>query len=171
MATTERALYRSRPGRHRKYGLGLPAAPSDAEKISYADRNQALIIRTSLASFGCLLISQTRFVFLNKTFTLFFLPFLTFTIAYYVISLFVNVMSRGFDLAAHRQLVTSWHPPNYPSLDIFLPVCGEPIAVLQNTWVHVFELVRTYSGISSVYVLDDGTDERVRAMAEKFGFG
>jgi cellulose synthase/poly-beta-1,6-N-acetylglucosamine synthase-like glycosyltransferase len=170
MATTERTIYRTRPGRHRKYGLGLPTAPSDAEKMSYADRNLALIIRTSLASFGSLLISQTRFVFLNRTLTLFFLPFLTFTVAYYVISLCVNVMSRGFNLAAHRQLVASWHPASYPSLDIFLPICGEPVAVLQNTWVHVFELVQTYPGASTVYVLDDGTDEHVGVMAEKFGF-
>ena len=69
MATSERALYRSGPGRHRRYGLGLPAAPSDEEKTGYCDRNLALIIRTSLASFGALLISQARFVFLNALFT------------------------------------------------------------------------------------------------------
>ena len=48
----------------------------------------------------------------------------------------------------------------YPSLDVFLPVCGEPLPVLHNTWVHVFELVRAYPGTSTAYVLDDGTDER-----------
>ena len=114
MATAERALYRSGPGRHRRYGLGLPAAPSDAEKTGYADRNLALIIRTSLASFGALLISQARFVFLSPAFTWSFLPFVTFTIAYYVISLCVNVRTRGFDLAAHRKLVAAWRPARLP---------------------------------------------------------
>lgn len=170
MATAERALYRSGPGRHRRYGLGLPAAPSDAEKTGYADRNLALIIRTSLASFGALLISQARFVFLSPAFTWSFLPFLTFTIAYYVISLCVNVRTRGFDLEAHRKLVAAWRPARHPSLDIFLPVCGEPLAVLHNTWAHVFELTRAYPGTATVYVLDDGTDERVRVTAEDFGF-
>ena len=83
MAATEHAVYRSGPGRHRRYGLGLPAAPSDTEKTGYADRNLALIIRTSLASFGALLISQVRFVFLNAAFTWVFLPFVVFTVAYY----------------------------------------------------------------------------------------
>ena len=170
MTTAERALNRSGPGRHRRYGLGVPAAPTDAEKIGYADRNLALIIRTSLASFGALLISQARFVFLNPLFTWLFLPLVVFTIAYYLISLCVNVRTRGFDLAAHHELVAWWHPSRYPSLDVFLPVCGEPLAVLANTWTYVAELIRAYPGTATAYVLDDGTDERVRAMAENFGF-
>lgn len=170
MPTAERALYRTGRGRHRKYGLDVPDAPTDREKTGYADRNLALIIRTSLASFGALLISQVRFVFLSPALTWFFLPFVAFTIAYYVISLCVNVRTRGFDEAAHRKLVASWSPSRYPSLDVFLPVCGEPLEVLYNTWVHVSELIRAYPGTSTAYVLDDGTDERVRVLAENFGF-
>lgn len=170
MATTERTLGQGGAGRHRRYALSLPAAPSDKEKEAYADRNLALIIRTSLASFGALLISQARFVFLNPMFTWLFLPFLIFTVTYYIISLYVNVRTRGFDQEAHHKIVASWRPRHYPSLDVFLPVCGEPLAVLANTWTHVSDLVLTYSGTSTVYVLDDGTDERVRVMAGNFGF-
>jgi cellulose synthase (UDP-forming) len=170
MAATEHAVNRNGPGRHRRYGLGLPAAPTDTEKTGYADRNLALIIRTSLASFGALLISQARFVFLNAIFTWLFLPFVVFTIAYYAISLYVNIRTRGFDQMAHRRIVSSWRPHSYPSLDIFLPVCGEPPAVLANTWTHVSELIRAYPGTATAYVLDDGTDERVRAMVENFRF-
>src|ERR1700734_2252190 len=79
VATAERALARSRAGRHRRFGLEGPAAPDEEEKTGYADRNLALIIIPSLASFGALLLSQTRFVFVNPIFTWIFLPFLTFT--------------------------------------------------------------------------------------------
>ena len=82
----------------------------------------------------------------------------------------MNAGNRGFDLEAHRELVASWRPSRYPSLDVFLPVCGEPLAVLHNTWTHVFELIRAYPGTATAYVLDDGADERVRVMAEDFGF-
>ncbi len=170
MATTERTLPPRGHGRHRRFGLGLPPPPSDQEKEAYAHRNIALIIRTSVFSFGALLISQSRFIFLNPAFTWIFLPFVTFTIAYYVISLIVNVGTRGFDMQAHRDFVASWRPARYPSLDVFLPVCGEPIGVLHNTWVHVFELLRAYPGVARAYVLDDGTDDRVRLMAGNFGF-
>jgi len=170
MTTTERAAAQRRTGRHRRFGLGLPAAPSDEERAGYTDRNVALIVRTSIVSFGALLISQARFVFLNPLFTWIFLPFVIFTIGYYLISLIVNSGTRGFDYQAHRRLVESWRPVRYPSLDVFLPVCGEPIGVLHNTWVHVFELVRAYPGVATAYVLDDGTDDRVRLMAANFGF-
>jgi cellulose synthase (UDP-forming) len=170
MATSEREIPGSGTGRHRRYGIGLPAAPTDDEKTGYSDRNLALIVRTSLASFGALLISQSRFVFLNPAFTWLFLPFLVFTIAYYLISLCVNAGTRGFDQAAHDRLVATWWPARYPSLDVFLPVCGEPLGVLRNTWAHVLELTRTYPGTATAYVLDDGVDVRVRAMAEDFGF-
>jgi cellulose synthase (UDP-forming) len=170
MATAERAPYRTGRGRHRRYGLVPPEAPTDSEKTGYADRNFALITSTSLASFGALLISQARFVFLSPALTWFFLPFVAFTIGYYFLSLYVNAGTRAFDVAAHRKLVASWSPSRYPSLDVFLPVCGEPLAVLHNTWVHVSELVQAYPGTSTAYVLDDGTDDRVRVMAEEFGF-
>jgi cellulose synthase (UDP-forming) len=167
MVTAERAQNR---GRHRRYGLNLPHPPSDEEKERYSDRNLALISRTSLASFGALLISQSRFVFLNPVFTWVFLPFVLFTIAYYVLSLCVNAGTREFDQARHRALVDGWHPARYPSLDIFLPICGEPAAVLANTWTYVARLVEAYPGPVMAYVLDDGPDESVRQLAKSFGF-
>jgi cellulose synthase (UDP-forming) len=139
----------------RLQGQVLPTAPSDAEKTRYADRNTALILRTSLASFGALLISQIHFI-ASVPALLVFAPFIAFTLAYYLISLCVNVGTRGFDETAHRALVESWQPSQYPSLDVFLPVCGEPIEVLRNTWEHVVELLRAYPGVGTAYVLDDG---------------
>ena len=157
----------SRPGPVE--GSGLPSAPSNTEKTSYADRNTALIARASLASFGALLISQSRFIRQDPA-LLALAPLILFTMVYYVISLCVNFGTRGFDLVAHRRLVASWRPDRYPSLDIFLPVCGEPLRVLNNTWVHVFELMDRYPGIATPYVLDDGASEQVRTMAAHFGF-
>ena len=103
-----------------------------------------MIIRASLASFGALLISQSRFIFMNPLFAWSFLPFVIFTIIYYVISLCVNFGTREFDQVAHRELVASWRPSRYPSLDIFLPICGEPLAVLSQ---HVDTRVRAHPGI------------------------
>jgi len=148
----------------------LPLAPTEAEKYHYSDRNLALIMRASLFSFGALLVSQARFVLLSPLITVVFLPFVAFTIAYYVLSMVVTAGTRGFDQEAHRALVTGWRPPGYPSLDVFLPVCGEPIEVLHNTWVHVFELIQAYPGIAAAYVLDDGASGAAQAMAASFGF-
>ena len=77
------------------------------------------------------------------------LPFTVYTrvyLVYQAVSLPVNFTGRSFDLAAH---VPGWRrgsPAHYPSVDIFLPICGEPIEVLRNTWAGVFELVHAYPG-------------------------
>jgi cellulose synthase (UDP-forming) len=89
---------------------------------------------------------------------------------YQAVSLPVNFAGRSFDVAAHKSLVDAWHPQHYPSVDIFLPICGEPIEVLRNTWIGVFELVQAYPGDAYVFVLDDGPSEEARAQASSFGF-
>lgn len=159
-------------GRHRQQQVPvpyLPPAPNDREKTGYADRNIALILRASLASFGALLVSQMKLV-LAEPALLALAPLVVFTLAYYLISLCVNFGSKGFDLEKHRRFVASWRPYRYPSLDIFLPVCGEPLAVLHNTWSYVYELIREYPGTAIAYVLDDGASSGVAAMARDYGF-
>jgi len=99
-----------------------------------------------------------------------YLLFLLFTISYYLVSLSVNAFSRDFDLSAHRRLLSSWRPAVYPTVDVFLPVCGEPLEVLHNTWTHVARMARYYQGVVTPYVLDDAGNRAVAAMAANLGF-
>ena len=145
--------YRPRIGRRRATPTGI----------------SALIQRASLFSFGALLISQARFI-LTAPWLIVFAPLLALTVIYYVISLFVNLGTRGFDMESHRALVQAWRPSSYPSLDVFLPICGEPMEILHNTWRYVAELVRSYPGVAIAYVLDDGASDQAAAMANDFGF-
>ncbi|MET7391595.1 glycosyltransferase family 2 protein [Streptomyces sp. NPDC005529] len=95
---------------------------------------------------------------------------MAFTMLYYVISFRVNLFSRGFDLSEHRRLVSCWRPMDHPSVDVFLPVCGEPIDVLRNTWGHVRALADYYPGECRPFVLDDSANPELRDMAAEFGF-
>jgi GT2 family glycosyltransferase len=158
-------------GRHRRdsHAVTLPQPPSDTEKADYADNGIGLITGSSLISFGAILFSQARFVLIALP-LLYLSPLIAFTLAYYVISLFVNLGTRGFDMDSHRALVQSWRPTSYPALDIFLPICGEPLEILHNTWTQVFELIQCYPGTATAYVLDDGGSDDAQAMAADFGF-
>ena len=49
-------------------------------------------------------------------------------------------------------------------------MCGEPLDVIRNTWVHVADMRQYYQGVVTVYVLDDAGDQAVAAMAAEFGF-
>lgn len=55
-----------------------------------------------------------------------------------------------------------------PAVDVYLPVCGEDVEVLDNTFRHVARL--DWPGVVEVWVLDDGADPRVADLAERHGF-
>jgi cellulose synthase (UDP-forming) len=143
--------------------------PSDGEKHAYTQRNLPYLAMTLAVSAACLAISQFRFEAHSPALW----PFLAFTVTYVVyqlISLPVNFTGRGFDLAAHQARIEAWRPATYPGIDIYLPICGEPIEMLRNTWTAVFELVAGYPGPIQAYVLDDGPSDEARAVAESLGF-
>jgi cellulose synthase (UDP-forming) len=153
----------------RQPSLTLPPAPNDNEKYSYVDRNLPYLTITLAVSASCLIYSQLRFELHDPV----ALPFVVFTVTYilyHAISLPVNFTGRGFDLAAHQARVQDWCPARYPSVDIYLPICGEPIDMLRNTWTAVFELIAGYPGLAQAYVLDDGPSDEARSVSESFGF-
>ncbi|WP_221353005.1 glycosyltransferase family 2 protein [Streptomyces beigongshangae] len=153
---------------HEIHGL-LPTPPDDVEKYSYSRRYLWVLTVGSLISFACLAVSQFLFTASSPWFWL-TLPLLAFVIADYLISLYLDGLSKDFDIKGHKRLVRTWRPPVYPSVDIFLPVCGEPLEVLHNTWVHVNRLAGSYRGAVRTYVLDDAAEAEVGAMAADFGF-
>ena len=147
----------------------LPPPPDDREKYCYAGRNLTHLAISLAVSAACLIVSQIRFELAGPVLW----PFLVVTglyVAYQVISLPVNFTGRGFDMAAHRERVGGWHPASYPSVDIYLPICGEPIGMLRNTWGAVAELIAGYPGDAQAYVLDDGPGGEARSQAEAYGF-
>ena len=147
----------------------VPLPPTDAEKYLYAKRRLAPMTFVSMISFTCLLISQASFV-RTAPWLLALLPLTTFTVAYYLVSLGVNAFTKGFDQKKHLALVRRWTPARWPSVDVFLPVCGEAPHVLRNTWESVRKMAVEYPGTVDVYVLDDSSDAVMERMALRFGF-
>jgi cellulose synthase (UDP-forming) len=143
--------------------------PSDEEVLIYRKRRLYVLTGASLISFGSLMASQMLFLKMSPWLYL-FVPAFVFTALYYVISLAVNVGTSGFDMDRHHRLVDEWNPGQYPSVDVFLPVCGEALAVLHNTWRHVHLMAAHYPGRVCVYVLDDSASTERQSMALGFGF-
>jgi cellulose synthase (UDP-forming) len=149
--------------------LVLPAPPTDSEKYSYVRRHSWVLTLCTVLVFPPLVLSQIRMVADSRWFLL-YVPFMAFGTLCCLISLTVDGISRSFDLAQHKQIVARWRPLRYPSVDVFLPTCGEPIDVLRNAWNHVAQLRSAYQGQVTPYVLDDAADHDVKAMARRFGF-
>ena len=155
--------------RRRQASLVLPPPPDDNEKYAYTHRNLPYLTTSLVIGASCLIISQIRF----EAHAPVPWPFMIFTatyIIYQAISLPVNFTGRGFDLAAHQARIRAWRPLRYPSVDIYLPICGEPTEMLRNTWQAVSELIAGYGGPARAYVLDDGPSDEARSMSESFSF-
>ena len=156
-------------GRQRQSCPVLPPPPDDDEKYVYAERNLPYLATILVIGAGCLITSQVRF----EAHDLLLWPFMAFTatyVIYQVISLPVNFTGRGFDMTGHQARIQAWQPLSYPSVDVYLPICGEPIEMLRNTWTAVADLVAGYEGEAQVYVLDDGPSDEARSVSGSFGF-
>ncbi|MFJ3671203.1 glycosyltransferase family 2 protein [Streptomyces sp. NPDC090106] len=147
----------------------LPTPPDDREKHAYVRRHAGWLAGTSFVGFACVLYSQVDSA-RHGPWIWCFAPVLLLSVLGVLISLRLELSGRGFDLAAHRALVRAWTPRTYPSVDVFLPVCGEPLEVLHNTWTYLEGLADTYPGEVVVLVLDDSDNPEVAAMADDFGF-
>jgi cellulose synthase (UDP-forming) len=156
-----------RTGRHRQDDL-LPAPPSDEEKTSYIDRRLGYLTAAVAIGNASAIASQ---VALELRYSLLWLaPYTVLAFFYATLSIIANFTGESFDYDAHRRRVAEWQPSPYPDVDIYLPVCGESIDLLRNTWINVFELIQAYPGWAAAYVLDDGASGEVRTMAASFGF-
>jgi cellulose synthase (UDP-forming) len=150
--------------------VALPRPPDDAEKYAYLHRDLAYLATVLFIGASCLIFSQVRFELSAPAGWLFMIFTATYAI-YQLISLPVNFTGKGFDFAAHTGLTRSWQPEIYPTVDIYLPICGEPIEVLANTWRSAANLIASYPGIARAYVLDDGPDDDdAERLAAGLGF-
>jgi cellulose synthase (UDP-forming) len=147
----------------------LPVPPGDDEMHAYIRRRTWILTVASALSFPLLVLSQLELISRDHIFWA-FAPFILCGVLLFALPLVTDGIGRGFSLRAHRTLVDSWHPLWYPSVDVFLPVCGEPVTMLRNTWRHVTELAASYTGPITVWVLDDAADPELKRMAREFDF-
>lgn len=167
----------------------LPSPPTDRERDMYVHRYKYALIIPSAISIACLIISMVRFATTEP----WLYPLITIPavwLIYWVISVVVTGPSRSFSLDQHNKLVESWWKRPWvkiddgnsstsrfayrvPSIDIFLPICGEDTLMLKNTWVYVRELTYAYKlagGKINVFVLDDRKSPAARKLAAQFGY-
>ena len=146
----------------------MPRPPTAEEKTCYVDRHRGYLTLVVLIGYSSIIISQAIMEVRYRTWVL--APWTAFTIVYLAVSLFSNFTGQEFDLSVHRSTMRAWRPMHYPDVDIFLPICGEPLDLLRNTWTYVSELLRAYPGDAVAFVLDDKADDGARDLAADFGF-
>jgi cellulose synthase (UDP-forming) len=84
-----------------------------------------------------------------------------------VVNFWLRTGRPRLTLAEHKANVAAYHEHG-ETVDVFLPSCGEPLAVLDNTFRYVSEM--SWDGLKTVYVLDDSAREGVRDLADRYRF-
>ncbi|WP_035803155.1 glycosyltransferase family 2 protein [Kitasatospora mediocidica] len=145
----------------------LPAPPNDQELYWYfGPQRRWVLICTSLAF---VFTAATMLTFALRTPALWaFLAVLGLNVAALALSSLNSLRSRRLTRQSHEVLVRAWQPARAPSVDLYLPTCGEPLAVLENAYRAV--AAADWPGELTVWVLDDGDRAEVAALADTYGY-
>lgn len=140
----------------------LPSPPTGGEKWLYAEQNKKIYYVIGLVSFVLLVAGMSFFSFRFH----FYYCYVFFLVLYLAISYVIGVCGDEFDFTEHVQITGSFSKGE-EAVDVFLPSCGEPIEVLENTYKYVASL--SWKNLC-VYVLDDSGRDEVGQLAANFGF-
>jgi cellulose synthase (UDP-forming) len=99
----------------------------------------------------------------------FFGPLVAFFTAYNFLLFYINFFYQPFDVKKHRRFVSAFwkETKRQPTVDVFLPICGESTAILHETFLAVSRMEYEKK---KVYVLDDRGSEEHKLLAKELGF-
>lgn len=153
----------------------LPAAPNIQEKYSYIIKYPILLkilYIIGLLSGGLVLYGFINFFAHNIWYWIFFAPIVFYLALYQTVSTCINLFYKKFDVQKHDAFKEKfWNRKKKPPvIDIFLPVCGEDIRILENTWWGIMTMKNELKYKLSPVVLDDVGDPAVEELARRHKF-
>ena len=145
----------------------LPQPPDRREKYSYFGRPRRwafawLLIASAGVLYGYVHVAQRAWLVTPLMWLL-----LMVMVPPVAVNFWLRVGRPRLTLAEHQAKVAAYTERG-ETVDVFLPSCGEPLAVLENTFSYVSQL--RWCGLKTVYVLDDSARESVRDLAGRYGF-
>jgi cellulose synthase (UDP-forming) len=148
-------------------GEYLPRPPGNREKYAYFGRPRRwvfawLLIASTGVLYGYVRVAERAWVVTPLMWLL-----LMVMVPPVVVNFWLRIGRPRLTLADHQARVASYTERG-ETVDVFLPSCGEPLAVLDNTYKHVRKM--SWRGLKTVYVLDDSAREGVRDLADRYGF-
>ena len=164
---------RARPAAAEPAGRGPPAAgpylpqpPTRAEKYGYFHGRRRYVFAWLLVAAMGILYGYVR-VATKAWWTTPALLLLAVMVPPVVVNFWLRIGRPRLTLARHRAIIDSY-TYGHQAIDVFLPSCGEPVELLDNTMRCVTTI--RWQGPKTVYVLDDSGREEVRALAGRYGY-
>jgi len=152
------------PGEQAVY---LPQPPDDREKYEYFGKRRRwvfawLVIASAGVLYGYVHVAERAWLVSPLMWLL-----LMVMVPPVAVNFWLRIGRPRLTLAEHKVIVEGYREHG-ETVDIFLPSCGEPLAVLNNTFYHVSRMA--WRGPKTVYALDDSARDEVRELAEFYGF-
>ncbi|KAI4158031.1 MAG: hypothetical protein L6R39_000558 [Caloplaca ligustica] len=139
--------------------LVLPTAPTDEDKYSYIGMKRVFMVTCGTIALLILAVGGWMFVKADPIYSWY--AVYVFVSQFYVFaSIFITVVGKPFDLPRHKRLVEGFPQDSdrAPTVDIYLPVCNEPLGLLENTWRYIAQTgVPRFKAIT-----EEGRDENLR---------
>ena len=148
-------------------GSYLPRPPDDGEKYAYFGKPRRwvfawLLIASVGVLYGYIRVAERAWVVSPLMWLL-----LMVMVPPVVVNFWLRIGRPRLTLSEHQAIVADYREHG-ETVDVFLPSCGEPLAVLNNTFQNVSAMA--WGGVKTVYVLDDSAREKVRTLAEEYNF-
>ena len=145
----------------------LPQPPEDDEVYRYFGGHRPwafafLLVAASGIIYGYVQVAREAWI-ITPIMTL----FLMVIVPPVIVNFWLRVGRPRLTKDEHLARVRTWRVAE-PSVDVFLPSCGEPLEVLNNTFYHVSRIA--WRGVKTVYVLDDAASLEARDLAFSYGF-
>jgi cellulose synthase (UDP-forming) len=137
--------------------------PSHKEKYAYIEQSKFWLYAGSVLSFTALITGMYLFSVQHPGVWP-YLIFVALTFVYLSASLAIGIFSRSFDMRRHIDTMVSYEPRQC-TVDVFVPVCGEKIEIIENTLYHAKQI--SWNPAPTVYCLDDGGSDAVRMVCAK----
>lgn len=147
----------------------LPSPPDDEERDAYFTRHIGILVTWGAVGMTGILIATAKLSISHAGLHIYLLV-AAMAAMFFLVSFRVNVFTHDADVNAHRSLVENWKLRGgaLPSIDVWLPVAGEPLEVLENSWRYVSAI--EWAGPIRVLVGDDADSPEVKRAAERHGF-
>lgn len=148
-------------------GLYLPLPPDDGEKYAYFEKQRRwvfvwLLIASIGVLYGYVHVAEHAWAVSPLMWLL-----LMVMVPPIAVNFWLRIGRPRLTQDEHQATVASYREHG-ETVDVFLPSCGEPLAVLDNTFQYVSKM--NWQGVKNVYVLDDSAREKVRDLADKYSF-
>jgi cellulose synthase (UDP-forming) len=155
------------PVAERAQEIYLPQPPDEREKYGYFGKQPRwvfawLLIASAGVLYGYVHVAERAWLVAPVMWLL-----LMVMVPPVVVNFWLRIGRPRLTLAEHQAIVAGYREHG-ETVDIFLPSCGEPLAVLDNTFQYVSNM--DWSGLKTVYVLDDSAREKVRDLADVYNF-